>query len=78
MKDPIWLRMSLLSNVMLGFVYVPPVDSQYFNPNSFSYMQEKIMLGEEEDYKVLLMGDLKNTRFGTSVQNIHSFRNSWI
>lgn len=35
MKDQIWLRLYLHSNVLLGFIYVPPIDSQYFHHNSF-------------------------------------------
>ena len=69
MKDQIWLRLSLLSDVILGFIYVPPSDSQYFNPNSFSFIQEKIKWCEEEGLGVMLMGDL-NARFGASVRNI--------
>ena len=69
MKDQIWLRLSHLANVLLGFVYVPPTDSQYFNPISFSYMQEKIIRGEEENCRVLILGDL-NARFGPSVRDI--------
>ena len=68
MKDRIWLKLSVLSTVLLGFVYVPPIDSQYFNPNNFSYIQEKIISGKEENCSVLLMGDL-NTRFGYGVRN---------
>ncbi len=67
MKDQVWL--SLLSDILLGFIYVPPSDSQYFNPNSFSYIQEKIKWSESEGLEVMLMGDL-NARFGASVRNI--------
>lgn len=69
MKDQVWVRLSLLSNVLLGFIYIPPTDSQYFNPNAFSYIQEKISSGEEENCNVLLIGDM-NTRFGNGVRNI--------
>lgn len=63
MKDQIWMKLSLINNVLLRFVYVPPTDSQYFNPNSFSYIQEKSVCVKEENCHVLLMGDL-DTRFG--------------
>ena len=69
MKDQVWIKLPVLSSVLLGFVYVPPTDSQYFNPNSFSYIQEKIISGKEENCSVVLLGDL-NTRFGCGVRNI--------
>ena len=69
MNDRVWIKLSMLSTVLLGFIYVPPADSHYFNPNSFSYIQEKIVSGEEENCSVVLMGDM-NTRFGSSVRNI--------
>lgn len=47
----------------------PPSDSQYFDPNSLSYIQEKIPWSEGEGLSVMLMGDL-NARFETSVCNI--------
>ena len=69
MNDQVWIKLSLMSTVLFGFIYVPPADSHYFNPSSFSYIQEKIVSGEEENCSVLLMGDM-NTRFGSSVRNI--------
>lgn len=69
MKDQVWLRLSLLSNILFGFIYVPPSDSQYFKPNSFSFIQEKIKWAENEGLGIMFMGDL-NARFGASVRNI--------
>ena len=69
MKDQVWLRLSPLCNMLIGFCYIPPSDSQYFNPYSFSYIQEKVRWSEDEGLGVIVMGDL-NSRFGTSVRNI--------
>lgn len=43
LKNQIWFKLSGLSNVFLGFVYVSPAVLQYFNPNSFGQIQEKII-----------------------------------
>lgn len=69
MKDQVWLRLSLLNDILLGFVYVPPSDSQNFNQNSFSFIQEKIKWSESAGLGVMLMSDV-NARFGASVRNI--------
>lgn len=57
------------NDILLGFIYVPPSDSQHFNPNSFSFIQEKVKWSESEGLGAMLMGDF-NARFGASVQNI--------
>ena len=67
--DQVWIRLTMLANVLLGIVYVPPIDSRYFNPKSFSDLQEKIIQEREENKNVLIMGDL-NARFGVGVRDI--------
>lgn len=69
MNDHVWLRLSLLSSSIFDFIYIPQSDSQYFNPNNFSYIQEKIQLNEAEGLGVMLIDDL-NGHFRTSVRNI--------
>ena len=48
MKNQVWLRFSVLPNVLLGSIYVLPSDSHYFNPNNFSFIQEKVKWSEGE------------------------------
>lgn len=61
MRDQVWLRLSLLSSTLIGFCYIPPSDSQYFNHQSFRLIQ-KVKSCEKEGMGVILMGDL-NARF---------------
>lgn len=66
--DQVWMRFACLPSELLGFVYVPPPDSTYFNPTQFSAVQERIKsawLGTE----CVIMGDM-NTRFGESVRGL--------
>ena len=53
-KDQIWVKFSLLNNILLGFIYIPPSDSQYFNPNSFSNTQEQILNAEKDNRGVVI------------------------
>ncbi len=69
MKDQVWVRLSALGNIIIGICYIPPSDSQYFNPYSFSFIQEKLRKSEEEGLKTIILGDM-NSRFGTSVRNL--------
>ena len=48
LKDQVWLRLSVLPNVVFGFIYVPPYDSHYFTPDSFSFIHEKVKWCEGE------------------------------
>ena len=69
MKDQVWIRLSVLCNIIIVFYYIPPSDSQYFDPYSFSFIQEKLRKSEEKDLKTIVLGDM-NSRFGTCVRNI--------
>lgn len=51
------------------FIYVLPIDSQYFNPKIFSLILKKIIGADEENRNVLLKGDL-NVPFGITIQPI--------
>lgn len=50
--------------VVFGFCYIPPADSAFYSPNSFSSIQEKLKTSENYDY--ILMGDMI-ARFGRMV-----------
>ena len=66
--DQVWLQVRCTPNIMYGFCYVPPADSQYFNHQSFVALREK-MLDFKSNLKFCILGDL-NARFGSSVRNI--------
>ena len=66
--DQVWLRLSCLQGVLLGFVYVPPHDSPYFSPTQFGAVQERIKAAKPGT-KFVIMGDM-NTRFGESVRSL--------
>ncbi len=42
MKDQVWIRLSVLCSIIIGACYIPPSDLQYFNPYSFSFIQERL------------------------------------
>lgn len=70
MKDQVWLGLSLMSNDLLGFVYIPPLLSRItLIPIVSVTFPPKKLCRKEEGCDMLLMGDL-NARFGFSVQNI--------
>ena len=69
MKDQVWILLSVLYNIIIGFCYIPSSDSQYFDPYSFSFIQEKLRKSEEKGLKTIVLGDM-NSRFGISVRNI--------
>ena len=68
-QDQVWLHLTVLGAIMLGFCYVPPSDSPYYDPSSFSSIQEKVKSYEEQGMSVALLGDI-NARFGGSVRDI--------
>ena len=66
--DQVWVQFSCVIGVVIGFCYIPPSDSPYFNHLSFSAIQEKIR-SFDNDKKFVIIGDL-NSRFGSSVRNL--------
>lgn len=60
--DQVWLRLAVLPNLLIGFVYIPPTDSPYFSPEQLSAIQERVR-SAEEGTRFLILGDM-NARFG--------------
>ena len=42
--DQVWIRFRYISSILLGFCYVPPSDSPYFDQSLLSEIQEKTLL----------------------------------
>lgn len=59
--DQVWLKLSCLPDVCIGACYIPPADSPYFNPSSFSDLQEQIL---DSGNRVMIIGDF-NSRMPT-------------
>ena len=66
--DQVWIRLTCLPHVTLGFVYIPPSDSPYFSPAQFSAIQERIKTADV-NAEFFIIGDI-NARFGESVRNL--------
>ena len=66
--DQVWLQIRCAPDIMFGFCYVPPADSQYFSHQSFIALNGK-MLDYKSDLKFCNIGDL-NARFGASIRDI--------
>ena len=66
--DQIWLQLSMFEQVLFGFCYVPPCDSQYYSHDAFASIQEKITSNHMENGYVI-MGDM-NARFGKAVRDV--------
>ena len=60
LSDQVWFRLSFMSDVKFCACYVPPADSPYFNPTSFSDIQSQVVGSES---KIVLIGDI-NSRMG--------------
>ena len=41
--DQVWFKLSFLPDVRIGACYIPPSDSPYFSPASFSDVQEQVI-----------------------------------
>lgn len=54
--DQVWLQFTFVLGVMFAFCYVTSVDSLFFDPLSFSHIQENIKIAEMSRGYVL-MGD---------------------
>ena len=66
--EQIWLRFKSSPELLFGFCYVPPCDSEYYSHESFAAIQEKIITNHMNDgYSII--GDL-NTRFGKFARDI--------
>ena len=77
LHDQVWLRVSFLPNVHIGACYVPPADSPYFNPSSFSDIQEQIL---NSGNRVVIIGDFNSRmptlhRLNNIVQDVSYARN---
>ena len=64
--DQVWMKFRCFPNIMFGFCYIPPQDSEYFTHQSFAAIQEKISDG---DCQYVIMGDL-NCRFGNYLRDL--------
>lgn len=66
--DQIWLEFKNVEEVLFGFCYIPPNDSQYYSHDVFAAMQEKIK-SRDTSNGYFIMGDL-NARFGKAVRDM--------
>ena len=71
--DQVWLQLRCLPDIMFGFCYVPPADSEYFTHQSFVALHDK-MIDSKGNTKFCIVGDL-NARFGTFVRNMLALSN---
>ena len=55
--DQVWFRLSFMSDVLIGACYIPPADSPYFSPASFSDIQDQVV---DSDNRVIALGDLNS------------------
>ena len=60
LNDQVWFRLSFMPNVKFCACYIPPADSLYFSPTSFSDIQCQAL---ENEGKIILIGDV-NSRMG--------------
>ena len=67
LRDQVWLKLSFLPNVCIGACYIPPADSPYFNPSSFSDLQEQIL---DSGNRALVIGD-----FNSRMPTLHRLNN---
>ena len=67
LRDQVWLKLSFLPKVCIGACYIPPADSPYFNPSSFSDLQEQIL---DSGNRVLVIGD-----FNGRMPTLHRLNN---
>ena len=56
-RDQVWFKLSIFPEYFFGACYIPPRDSPFFSPESFSTIQENIM---DFDGKLVLLGDLNS------------------
>lgn len=66
--DQIWVQLGILEDVLVGFCYVPPHDSQYYSNDAFASIQEKVMCHHMRN-GVMIIGDM-NARFGKAVRDL--------
>ena len=66
--DQIWLQLSNFEDVLFGFCYVPPHDSQYYSYEAFASIQERILSNHMRN-GIIIMGDM-NARFGKCVRDM--------
>ena len=66
-RDQIWFKLSIFPEYLFGSCYIPPRDSPFFSPESFSIIQENISGSAD---KIVLMGDLNSRITDLSVFNL--------
>lgn len=66
LHDQVWFKLSFMPDVVIGACYIPPADSPYFSPTSFSDIQNQIL---ENDSKAVVIGDF-NSRM-SSLQRLN-------
>lgn len=64
----VWLRFRNIQDVLYGFCYIPPCDSQYYSHDLFAVIQEKLTTRSVETSFVIVGGI--NALFGRSVRDI--------
>ena len=68
--DQIWLQLSNIEEVMFGFCYIPPCDSQYYSHDAYASIQEKIRSNHMRNGYIILVD--MNARFGKAVRELAS------
>ena len=68
-QDQIWFRIQNIPRVLFGGVYIPPSNSDFFDPSSVAAIQARQQ--NNPDDLLVCLGDI-NTRFGDSLQSLVS------
>ena len=55
--DQVWLQLKCFLGTLFGFVYIPPLDSNYFNKRAFIAIQE-ILKADESVMDYVIVGDI--------------------
>ncbi len=66
-QHQVWINFSIYPKLVIGGCYIPPSDSPYFDIDSYSKIQERVMSNKQYEYVVI--GDF-NARCGQSVNTI--------
>ena len=56
-QGQVWFNLSCMPDVRIGACYIPPADSPYFDPASFSDLQSQIL---ESGNRVIMIGDFNS------------------
>ena len=66
-RDQIWFKLSIFPEYLFGSCYIPPRDSPFFSPESFSVIQENIFGSTN---KIVLIGDFNSRMRDLTVFNL--------